>query len=553
MGDVKSIVTIALLALVGLLALIGMLKGLRRGIKRQSIRTATIILSIVLSFVAVKVLYGVILGFCDVATMGELFTKLEGFGLALDAETKDMLAGFDPVIIEYILAIPLALLVGPIVFVPVFIIISALMLIVHAIISGILGFRKKENTKTTRLLGMALGFVQGALVAVVLLVPILGLANTVSGAVDTIREKTEKSEEETELIQMYDENLKDIIENPVVKVLGSLGGNLTYKSLATVKVEDNRVNMIDQIDTVLVVYNEIDTLSSLEFTNLTPEQQASIRGLIDAVGESNYFAPFLSKLVSGLASTLEDDLAAEMEEPIKTLMVDIIGIFKTSSQETLKSDLDTFCDFFFYLTNRGVLSAAMGEPEVPGGESPDIMDVLFKTDDSNGKTTIDNAIAILDSNTRTQPIITSLVKISVAYAKESLKNDAAGSLPELEGADIDAIYEDVKAGVNEIVQMDRNNYATEEEYKSAVSSSVESFVVNNGFVDQAEIDENREEMEEIFAEVSDHIIENFGGQTEVSDAELISVVLQYYNSYNSGSGEPTIPEGVNPEDLIPQN
>ncbi len=548
MGDIKSIVTIALLALVGLLALIGMLKGLRRGIKRQSIRTATIILSIVLSFVAVKILYGVVLGFFEGATMTEIFDKLEGFGLGLDAETKDMLAGFDPVILEYILAIPLALLVGPIVFVPVFIVISALMLIVHAIVSGVLGFRKKENTKTTRLLGMALGFVQGALVAVILLVPILGLANTVSGAVDTIREKTEKSDAEIELIEMYDEDLKDIIENPMVKVLGSLGGNLTYKSLATVKVEDNRVKMVEQIDTVLVVYNEIDTLSSLEFTNLTPEQQSSIRALIDAVGDSNYFAPLLSNLVRGLATSLEDDLAAEMEEPIKTLMVDVMAIFKTSSQDTLKSDLSTFCDFFFYLTNRGVLSAASGEPEVPGGESPDIMDVLFKTDDSNGKTTIDNAITILDSNPRTQPIITSLVKISVAYAKESLKDDASGSLPELEGADIDAIYEDVKAGINEIVQMDRNNYATEEEYKSAVSSSVESFVVNNGFIDQAEIDENREEMEEIFAEVSDHIIENFGGQTEVSDAELISVVLEYYNSYSNSNADNSTPDTqLNPQ------
>ena len=554
MGDVKSIVTIALLAIVGLLALVGMLKGLSRGIKRQSVRTITIILSIVLSFVAVKILYGAVLGFFDGMTMQELFVKLEELGAGLDAETKDMLADLDPVLIEYILAIPLALIVGPVLFVPVFIIVSAIMLIVHAILSGILGFRKKENTKTTRLLGMALGFVQGVLVSIVLLVPILGLASTVSGAVDTIREKPTKSEAETELITMYDTDLKDIVENPVVKVLGSLGGNLTYKTLATIKVQDNSVKMVDEIDTVLMVYNEIDTLGSAEFTNLTAEQQASIKSMINTLGDSNYFAPLLSNLVKSVATMLEGDMVAEMEEPIKTLMVDVIGIFKTSTQETLKSDLNTFCDFFFYLTNRGVLDAAMGE-ETPDAPKPDIMDVLFKTDDSNGKTTIDNAIAILDSNVRTKPIITSLVKISVAYAKESLK-DSAGSLegaPGLEDADIEQIYEDVKAGVNEIVQIDRNQYATDEEYKGAVSSSVESFVVNNGFVDQAEIDANREEMNEIFNEVSDHIIENFGGQTEVSDAQLIGVVLEYYNSYMSGSGSeaPALPEGFNPED-IPQ-
>ena len=539
MGDVKSIVNIALLSIVGFLALVGMLKGLRRGIKRQTVRTTTIILSIILSFIAVKVIYGVILGFFENTTMTELFIKLDELGMGLDAETKSLLAGFDPVIIEYILAIPLALLVGPILFVPIFIVVSAIMLIVHAIVSGILGFRKKENTKGTRLLGMALGFAQGILVSIVLLVPILGLANTVSGAVDTIRDKSVKSEAETELLELYDKDLKDIVEHPMIKTLGALGGNLTYKSLATVKVEDNRVKMVDQIDTVLVVYNEIDNLSSLEITNLTVEQQTSIKNIVSVVGDSNYFAPLLSNLVKGLATSLEGEITAEMEEPVKTLIVDVLGIFKTSSQENLKSDLDTVFDFIFYLTNRGVLSAATGS-DLSDVESDDIMAVLFKMDEQYGKTTIDRAIEILDTNERTRVIITSLVKISVAYAKESLKNET-GDLPAIEGVEIDAIYEDVKAGINEIVQIDRNSYASEEEYKSAVSSSVEDFVVNNGFIDQAEIDENREEMEEVFAEVSEHIIANFGGQTEVSDAELISVVLQYYNSYSSGSEIPEIP------------
>lgn len=533
MGDVKSIVSIALIAIVGLLALIGMLKGLRRGIKRQTVRTISIILSIVLSFIAVKIIYGVVLGFFEGATMPEIFTKLEGFGLALDAETKDMLAEFDPVVIEYILAIVLAIAVGPILFVPLFIIISAIMLIVHAIVSGVLGFRKKENTKATRLLGMALGFVQGVLVSIVLLVPVLGIATTVSGAVDTIREKPEKTEAETELLGTYDETLKDIVENPMVKVLSSLGGNLTYKSLATIKVEDNRVKMVNEIDTVLAVYSELDNIKS-EFTELTPEEQASVKSMINTLGDSNYFAPLLSSIVKSAASMLEGEMVAEMEEPIKTLMVDIIAIFKTSSQETLKTDLNTFCDFYFYLINRDVLSAAMGG-ESSEEPQPDIMDVLFRVDETNNKTTIDNAIAILDSNERTKPIISSLVKISVAYAKESLKDSASGDMPELEGQDIEKIYEDVKAGINEIVQIDPNGYTTEEEYKSAVSASVEDFVVSNGFVDQAEIDGNREEMQEIFDEVSDHIIENFGGQTEVSDAELIGVVLEYYNSYNASS------------------
>ena len=94
MGDIKTIVSISVFGVVGLLALVGALKGLSRGIKRQSIRTATIILSIILSFVAVKVLYGVVLGFFNEPSMLAVLEKIEGFGLEIDAETKEVLADF---------------------------------------------------------------------------------------------------------------------------------------------------------------------------------------------------------------------------------------------------------------------------------------------------------------------------------------------------------------------------------------------------------------------------------------------------------------------------
>lgn len=530
-GDIKGIISLALLVIVGLLALVGALKGLSRGIKRQTVRTVSIILSIVLSFVAVKLLYGIVIGFFDGKTMPELLSMLEGYGITMDAETKDMLSSFDVVLVEYILAIPLALLLGPIAFVLLFIIVSAIMWIVHAIVCGAIGFAKDENNWLTRLLGMALGAVQGVLVSIVLLVPVLGLTTTFSGAMEAIRANENKSEAEVEIIELYDNEIKDVVEDPTIKVLSTFGGNLMYDMLATIKVEDNSVKMPEQIDTVLAAYNEIGTLGGADFTALTETQQQSVKNLINIIGESNYFAPVLSSIAKSAATIAEESMSAEMEEPLKSIMADVFGLFKTSSKETIKGDLNTLCDFFFHLMNEGVLAAANNP------ENSDITEVFFKVN-ANGKTTISNAIAILESNDRTKVVVSSLAKISVAYAKEALK-DSTSDIPELDGVEVEEIYAEVKESVTDIIKINPNAFASPEEYKAEVSASVESFIVDNGFVEQSVIDENREEMDEIFATVTEHITEAFKDKVgtedaEITDGELIDVVLQYYNAYLNG-------------------
>ena len=52
--DIPTIVSYAVLGILGLLVLIGALKGLSRGISRQLIRTLTVVASIALSILAVK-------------------------------------------------------------------------------------------------------------------------------------------------------------------------------------------------------------------------------------------------------------------------------------------------------------------------------------------------------------------------------------------------------------------------------------------------------------------------------------------------------------------
>lgn len=542
--DIPTIVSYAVLGILGLLVLIGALKGLSRGISRQLIRTLTVVASIALSILAVKFLSGQIYAYFDGKTGEELLAQIANMGITVNGEPLNVndfewLGNFDPEIISYILAIPLSLVVLPLVFVILFIIISALMLIVHAIVSGVLGFRKKKNNALTRLLGMALGAVQGALVTVVLLVPILGIASTASDAIETMRQNENKSEAELEIIELYDNNVKGAVETPVVKTLTNFGGNILYNWLSTTKIGGESVKMTEQIQPVLSVYSEYSAnLAGADFTNLTPENQAAIKSIIAKIENSNYFAPLLADVVKGAAVTaLESEAINTMEEPLGSVIKSVISIFKDASRDNLATDINTFCDLYFLLSDEGVL-AAMTAGE--GEEAPDIMQLLSKKDENN-ETTLSRAISILGSNTRTQPIVTSLTKLSISMI--------SGSNPE-QAEQIEEVYNEIKTGLNEVVQIKREDFASDEEHKAAVSDSIESVIVDSGIIDAEFVEENREEIEEVLGVVADHVIENFGDVEEVTDAHITEVIVEYYEAYLNGEFDDMLQDSdINPDDL----
>ena len=63
-----------------------------------------------------------------------------------------------------------------------------------------------------------------------------------------------KSESEVQIVNLYDNNIREITENPVVQLFGKYGGNFVYGKLATVKVDGNAVKMTDEVDTLLLLY-----------------------------------------------------------------------------------------------------------------------------------------------------------------------------------------------------------------------------------------------------------------------------------------------------------
>lgn len=495
-----------ILGIVAILGLIGALKGFTRGISRQLIRTITVIASVVISFFIAKGIYTSLSDFLSDKTMADIEELLVNYNLLSADADNSWLESIDIGTVMLIATVPLALVIMPLAFVICFVIISGIMLIVHAILCGIFGFRKRGNALPSRFIGMALGLVQGVAVAALLLMPIIGISTTVSESAEIIRQESSSDDEASaQLVSLYDDYVKSIGENPASKALGSCGINALYKSIATVKIDGQNADMTALVPDITAIAGKITALRGVDFTSLTSEDEARITEMFDVIEKNTYLTRLLAGCVKMLSYTYTSgviEIAAE--PPISTLLDSTVSIFHTADSTNIHGDIDTICEVVFILSRDGVLTSFK-----TGSENT--LDAFTKRDE-NGTTVINKLIETIKKNERTKPLITMLTQMSVSVMSEKagLDDDSKQS------------YENIKNGINEkTVQIKKENYATHEEYVEAVSLSLDEILKENSITLEKGVVDN---MAKKFAD-------NYSDSDYISDDEINDIIINYYDSY----------------------
>lgn len=530
---------IIIYALFGLLTLIGLLAGRKRGIGRQSVRLFTVALSVLIAFLSARGVFGTVSKQMTDEMLADLLTK------AGMSDTLGSLPSFlDADLVCYILALPIGLLVAPIVFVFSFILISGLMLVVHKIISRILGFKCKNNTKKTRLLGMALGAVQGILVTATLLIPVYGLFKSADDAITTLETN---GAVESETLAGYHEVSEVVCSNLTYKVFSSACKD-TYDSLSVVKLDGEKIRMTSLFDTAVVLVANGSELGEIDFKNLTDESKATIDNLVDAILADDYLLTVSSGIVSALAETGFDFGSAdgstaeppesEPTEPtvadkaIENVKIALFDILKTMTPDYLKADIMTLKDVLYLVADSGLL----------GGEnsSEDMISVLIEPDPATGDNLIAAIIRKIENNSHLNPLVSVLNDAALSVAFDSVK---------IEGLDAESAKEmvgELKTGLNSMLAISKDDY-TPDEYKEQISTEVES-VVESALKDM-EFELSEEEKATISDEVANYIIENdmlekikADGKEELTDADVINIISQYYSVLapeSEGEGAPS--------------
>ena len=523
----SSFAIIAVVVFVGFI-LWGAFQGYRRSIFRQVIHVAVTLAIAFIAFFCTSNVCDSIFEEFKAMSMEEVIVMLENElavnGVILPEGTTDVLLAFDMATIGYAVAIVINTIVAPFVFAILFGVVASAGKIVTSILCF---FVPKAQTRTFKLLGILGGVVEGAIIAGVVLLPLVGVVNIASDAVDVIRDDAEAGDPTaTEIVEFYDEIVLPLEKHVIFQTVGSLGGDGMLESLATVEVNGEDKDLREELIIVVEIISDVSKLGETDFLNLNEADKAAILAIIDNCDESVTLSKLACGVVNGFANAIRDGvLPITIDEPFNGILmeaVDILGAEKTNPN-TLGKNLTTFANIYFLLSDDGVLGTFK---PVEGGAEANQSDITaaLMAKDENGQTVLNKVIYELDQNENTRSLIPLVAKLTVSVI-----------VPE--GAE--EVYENVKESFSELVQIETEG-RTEDEVKADVSETltnvVESFDFTvggeNGIITEEQLDEISGIVTEELMNGNLKIPVDENG--EISDADLLNLLLQYGALFGQG-------------------
>ena len=460
--------TMLLITAFVLFAAINGLIGSKRGILKQSIRAAMMLLSFVCAIYFAKLCTDAMLVLMEHKNGNDILSLIGKFGISLSPGLEDLIKCIDPSALQYALAVPFSLIISPLLFPLLFIAFQLLMLIPYFIICGSVGLVKKglssgkKGKKKKKKLpayswatGLALGLVQGVIMLALIISPVSGILTCSTEVVERMEaEDPDHTNPTTETVaNSYDSWVKNWAESPVIKTVSNMGGSKLYHSIATVKIGGEKYDMFESLaDPTIKIAITIHDLWGWDWTNPTEEDEATINALIDVLSEEKYQYTTDSIVeVIKLFSTayknevIKVEIEGDLGEIVNEVFLTLDGI---EDSEDLNDYIRTVKEVYFFLAENGVLTA------LKNGDEDAIIDTLTATIIVNESetTVVSEAVRLLNTEyTRgdgkyapTKPLVTAITKLTLS----SLITEA---LPE--GSE--EIYENIKEGAGDILSIEK--------------------------------------------------------------------------------------------------
>ncbi|MBR2930199.1 MAG: CvpA family protein [Clostridia bacterium] len=523
-GTISTVITVV--AIVFIVAC--MLGGFSRGMYSTALRLLCIILAAWLSIEAIHLATDYIHSMMAGETVETVITRFwPDYTTSVDPFIRDVIHCFDAETVERVLVMVIAIAVIPVAFIVVFILAAILTSMVSGLLSGILMLGRRPSGVSS-LVGGIIGAVQGALIAAVFILPVAGLADVARDSRTHLIE--DKDPVVSDFVEMvYTDYLDPVIDNQIVNLLLDIGGEDIYDDILTVKVGDEEVHMKKEFAVMAEIAADAVPLfhpQIFNWENLTEGDKRAITTILADVGEDPYTANTIAGILRAAAKANADDVFnLGFEEPFGSFLDEFIGVFDNVTSETVNEDLSTFVEVYFILNDYGILNHFFHATE------SEFRPEELLAADKDGKTIVTHVTDALSANPRTAHLVTSLTKFSFQIMADSVGN----VLPE--GVDTDQIYEDVKVGMEDVLASVNNPDIPPEEKKDVVKTELNNALVNAGVLsEETKLDD------EVMDVISDHIMTEFEGKEELTDDDINSAILSFYNKYAS-SGLPGTGEG----------
>ena len=522
---IHSYLNIGLIALAAVILLITLITGYRRGFMGQVLRTSSVVISVFISIYLARLLHNTVMVWLDGQTTEDIILLLEQYGLNLsENEFSSLLNYVDTRTLNFILAIPMALVVVPVAFVPIFLIIDFVMMLIIAIVAKIFRLSKRHRSFGSRALGATVGILQGALVTLVLCAPFVGMLTTVSDVVYTMQEKTPEKEATVTVTESYNEYIKPFSENTGVVIMSKCGGKLLYNTLTTLHLYEEKYEMTETVSTPAIqIYAASSKLEAIDWQNLTEDNKKGINAILDALNESPYLSNLVADVLNSAACAYNDGaFVFTAEGEASELLGAAISVFDGIDKDSLNPTISVLRDAYYTLSDEGVISALSGE------DTSEISDILTKKDEA-GTTVLSKVISKLNSNQRTSKLVTAITKLSITVMADSFGGNVTGET-----------YEKVVDGIKDVIAIDKNDYVDNPDgYVDAISDSLNKTFTDNGI----ELDG------ELVDKMAEHVAKNYSDVTSLTDQEINDIILSYYDAYLEYLDTGVVPDGL-PDGVI---
>lgn len=534
-GIAETASSLSIVAVVVFLGFIlwGAFQGFRRSIYRQGIHLGvTFVIALVAFFMVSNFCSSIIPSFSEMTT-AELIEMIQanlaaqGQEMEITAEELASIQNIDLETVGYVAALVLNTLVAPIVFTILFVIIG----VIGKVVTGILGlFVPKGRTLTLKLLGVLGGVIEGAVIAGIVLLPVVGIVNIAGDAVDVVRDSEDESL--VEIVEVYDDVVAPLENHVIVKTVGALGGDAILENFATVEVDGVERDLRKELPSILKLGLGVSYVQSIDMSDgLDDMEKAVISSVIDGVDDSLILSKIVCTGLNMYAEIAEQSFAELPEEdkgPMDAVMVELIGIFgadKTNIR-TLGMNLDTFKEVLFILADSGLMEAG-----------DDFVEVLSSKDE-NGVTVLKQLTNVLEANENTEHIVPMLTKMMVS----TMLPEGSEEIPE-------EVVEEVKGSLSELVQIETEG-REKEEVKADVEETVTELLGNFDIT----VGEGEDQLpQETLDELSEHITEELMNGNidipvdengQISDADLLNFLVQYAGKlgYDQVPEVPEVPD-----------
>ena len=509
-------------------ALWGAFQGFRRSIFRQVIHVAVTFITAVIAFNCTSAACDALLSsFTDMSSVqfvAMLEQKLTSTGIVLEESVKSILLSFDMDTFGYALALLINTLVAPLVFAILFGLIAFVGKIVTSVVCF---FVPKGRTTTFKLLGIAGGILEGALIAGVILLPLVGWVNIAGNAVDVVRENAPADDEgATEIVEFYDEIVLPLEKHAIFQMVGSLGGDAALEKIATIEVDGEKRDLRDELNVLVKLGYDVSKLTKADLLALTEGDKSVIDSIIDDCDSSIVISRIVCGAVNGLADAVANGaIPVEVTDDYYAIIMEAVSILSSekTNPQTLKTNLTTFKNVYFLLSDEGVLSVfEKVEGEATTTESK--LTSALTNKDAEGNTVLNKVIDELDKNENTRSLIPLVGKIAISALYDSL-----GISEKSEDA-----YEKVKEGIQDVLTTDTSAEGAKEAITDSLTETLESIgiTVSDGGEEGAISSKDVEAMAEQVMEKQDEIKEKLEQENidieNISDADILNILLSYY-------------------------